>query len=104
MDFYVGLLGMEIVHNRTQDHEYLGSLEGLPDAKIKFVILKLPDNDLALSAHVIELIEYVQPKGTLVEARLCDVGHVISPLSQTIVSACTSGCQPKECRSIACEP
>lgn len=74
LDFYVGLLGMEIVHKRSQDHPYLGTLVGLPGASIRYAILKLPDGGAVASNHLIELIQYLEPQGGEIAPRPCDAG------------------------------
>lgn len=72
LDFYAGLLGMTVMHTQTGDNAYTRTLVGLPDAKLKAALLRFESAN-GQHGHVIELIEYLQPKGRKVEARPCDV-------------------------------
>lgn len=74
LEFYVGLLGMEIVHSQVQDNEYTSKLVGIPGAKLKAVLLKFPGISAGTSGHVIELMEYLAPKGIKIVTQPCNVG------------------------------
>jgi catechol 2,3-dioxygenase-like lactoylglutathione lyase family enzyme len=66
-------LGFELVHFQEQSNEYTGKLVGLPAAHLKAALMKLADTAPGLSGHVIELIEYVTPKGQHLRPKPCDI-------------------------------
>lgn len=72
--FYVGLLGLEHVHTQIQDNEYTRKLVGIPGAKLKAVLLKFAGIAPGLSGHVIELMEYIEPRGVKIDTTPCNVG------------------------------
>lgn len=74
LPFYTDLLGLEVVHTQIQNNEYTRKLVGIPGAILKAVLLKVPDLDAGLSGHMIELMEYVQPKGIKIDTTPCNVG------------------------------
>jgi lactoylglutathione lyase len=59
LEFYVGLLGFEIVAQQEKEGGYLGEIVGYPEAHVKMAHLRVPG-----SQHVVELFEYVAPQGT----------------------------------------
>jgi catechol 2,3-dioxygenase-like lactoylglutathione lyase family enzyme len=59
LEFYCGLLGLEIVAQQEKEGGYLGAIVGYPDAHVKMAHLRVPG-----SQHVVELFEYVSPQGT----------------------------------------
>ncbi len=59
LDFYHGLLGLEIVGRQEKQGGYLGAIVGHPDAHVKMAHLRVPGSE-----HVVELFEYVAPAGT----------------------------------------
>lgn len=66
-------LGFELVHYQEGKNAYTEKLVGLPGAHLKAALMKLKDTPAGLSGHVIELIEYVSPKGEHLRPRPCDV-------------------------------
>ncbi|GJH14549.1 glyoxalase/bleomycin resistance/dioxygenase family protein [Caballeronia novacaledonica] len=74
LEFYVGLLGMEIVHEQLQDNAYTRELVGVPGAKLRVVMLTFPDVNAGISGHLIELVEYIEPKGVKLDLRPCNIG------------------------------
>lgn len=74
LKFYVDLLGLELVHTQEQDNEYTRKLVGVPGAKLRVAMLKVPGAAPGLSGHLIELVEYVEPKGVKLDTRPCNVG------------------------------
>jgi lactoylglutathione lyase len=62
LEFYCGLLGLEIVAQQEKHGGYLGEIVGYPDAHVKMAHLRVPG-----SQHVVELFEYVAPQGTTPE-------------------------------------
>ncbi len=73
LEFYVGLLGMEVVHQQVQDNDYTRTLVGIPNAKLRAALLKFPDQEAGLSGHVIELNEYIQPRGPKQDTSPCNL-------------------------------
>ncbi|MER9189631.1 VOC family protein [Mesorhizobium australicum] len=74
MPFYTDLLGLEVIHTQIQDNEYTRKLVGIEGAILKAVLLKVPSLDAGLSGHIIELMEYIQPKGVKIDTKPCNVG------------------------------
>jgi catechol 2,3-dioxygenase-like lactoylglutathione lyase family enzyme len=66
-------LGFELVHYQENRNEYTDRLVGLPGTHLKAAMMKFRDAPPSLSGHVIELIEYVTPKGTRLQPKPCDV-------------------------------
>jgi catechol 2,3-dioxygenase-like lactoylglutathione lyase family enzyme len=66
-------LGFEVVHLQEQQNEYTEKLVGLKNAGIKVAMMKLAGVPAGLSGHVIELVQYLSPQGTLLSARPCDI-------------------------------
>jgi lactoylglutathione lyase len=63
IEFYTGLLGLELVHRQTQDNAYTRRLVGYPDARLKVAQLAVPGQPRVYSTHDLELVEYQQPRG-----------------------------------------
>ena len=63
VDFYTGLLGMELVHRQDQDNDYTRALVGYPDAVLRVAQLAVPGRPAGVSTHDLELVEYVVPRG-----------------------------------------
>jgi lactoylglutathione lyase len=61
--FYCGLLGMEVAARQVQHNEYTSKLVGYPDAHLKVAMLSLPGAFAGPSNHILELVEYVHPRG-----------------------------------------
>jgi catechol 2,3-dioxygenase-like lactoylglutathione lyase family enzyme len=64
IDWYTNVLGLELVHRQRQDNEYTRALVGFPDAILEVAQFRIPDVTPAHSTHMLELVEYVQAKGT----------------------------------------
>lgn len=56
--FYVDLLGCELIWQREIREAYFGEIVGFPGCVVKAAHLRMPG-----SAHVLELFEYVAPRG-----------------------------------------
>jgi lactoylglutathione lyase len=67
--FYTEGLGLELVHRQEQDNPYTHALVGYPDASLRIAQLRIPGVVPAPSGHVLELIEYVRPRGDSVEVQ-----------------------------------
>ena len=63
LEFYVGLLGFELVHRQTQDNPYTRRLVGYSDASLLVAQLAIPGQPRHLSTHDLELVQYVRPRG-----------------------------------------
>ena len=42
LEFYCGLLGLELYHQQVQHNEYTAKLVGYPDAHLKVAMLRIP--------------------------------------------------------------
>lgn len=73
LSFYCGDLGLELVHQQENHNEYTEKLVGLPGARLKAALLKFA-SPAGPSGHVIELVEYVHPKGVKLDGTPCNVG------------------------------
>ncbi len=74
LPFYTDLLGLKVVHTQIQDNDYTRKLVGIDGAILKAVLLKVPGLNAGLSGHIIELMEYIQPKGVKLDTKPCNVG------------------------------
>lgn len=63
LEFYCGLLGLEIVTQQVQHNEYTAKLVGYEDAHLKVAMLRIPGAFVGPSNHHLELVEYVHPRG-----------------------------------------
>jgi lactoylglutathione lyase len=82
--FYRDILGLRLVHRQESHSQYIAALVGFPGAHLRVAMLALPGRSAsAMSTHDIELIEYVNPRGTASPARRCDPGtaHVAFAVS-----------------------
>jgi len=62
-DWFVRVLGLELVHRQRQDNAYTRELVGMPDAVLEVAQLQVPGVPPARSTHMLELVEYVTPRG-----------------------------------------
>ena len=77
--FYTQLLGFESIMEKEVCSESFGIAVGLKDAKAKLVMLKLPDNNT-----LIELFEYINPKGKKIKSNspnTISTGHIALEVS-----------------------
>lgn len=72
--FYRDLLGFTLVHTQEQANEYTSKLVGYPDAHLKVAQFALPGQPRGLSSHDLELVEYVNPRGTRGDINICNPG------------------------------
>jgi lactoylglutathione lyase len=62
--FYRDVLGLELVHQQEQSNEYTSRLVGYPGASLRVAQLSYRDAPSGtLSSHLLELVEYVSPRG-----------------------------------------
>lgn len=69
LEFYVGLLGCQVLWRREITDKYFRDIVGFPDCVVKAAHLSIPG-----TAHTLELFEYVQPRGTSADVRTNNPG------------------------------
>ena len=74
IDWYTRVLGLELVHRQRQENEYTQILVGIPGAVLEVAQFAVPGVPPARSTHMLELVEYVTPRGP-----------AIAPLAPNIV-------------------
>ena len=72
--FYRDVLGMELVHEQEQSNPYTRKFVGYPDAHLKVAQLRIKGRQPGRSGHLLELVEYVAPKGQKVDTRTPNPG------------------------------
>jgi catechol 2,3-dioxygenase-like lactoylglutathione lyase family enzyme len=72
--FYTGQLGFQLLHTQEQSNDYTRKLVGYPDAHLRIAQLVVPGQPRGLSSHDLELVQYLQPRGTRGEAEICNPG------------------------------
>ena len=66
VDWYVGVVGLELVNRQRQDNDYTRTLVGMADAVLEVARLKIPSRSPGSSDHLLELVHYVAPAGARV--------------------------------------
>jgi catechol 2,3-dioxygenase-like lactoylglutathione lyase family enzyme len=61
--WYRDVLGLELVHRQRQDNAYTKVLVGIPGAILEIAQFKVPGVSPGASTHMLELVEYVTPRG-----------------------------------------
>jgi catechol 2,3-dioxygenase-like lactoylglutathione lyase family enzyme len=61
--WYTDVLGLELVHRQRQENAYTQVLVGIPGAVLEVAQFKLPGVSPGASTHMLELVEYVTPRG-----------------------------------------
>lgn len=61
--FFCDLLGFTVVHRQEQNNPYTSRLVGIPEVHLKVIQLALPKGQAMWSGQILELVEYVSPKG-----------------------------------------
>lgn len=72
--FYRDILGLELIHQQVQHNEYTSKLVGYTDAHLIAAMLKIPAKTPGVSGHVLELIQYINPRGGVLDTQPCNVG------------------------------
>jgi catechol 2,3-dioxygenase-like lactoylglutathione lyase family enzyme len=67
--FYSDTLGCELLATQEKDGGYLAAIVGYPDAHVRMAHLRVPGSD-----HVIELFQYLAPKGGNADVEPPNVG------------------------------
>ena len=63
IDWYTRVLGLELVHRQRQENAYTQVLVGIPGAVLEVAQFAVPGVPPARSTHMLELVEYVTPRG-----------------------------------------
>ena len=69
LEFYAGLLGCEVAWRREIHDKYFCDIVGFPGCRVRAAHLRIPG-----SAHILELFEYVAPRGALADVRTNNPG------------------------------
>jgi catechol 2,3-dioxygenase-like lactoylglutathione lyase family enzyme len=69
LEFYQGLLGCEVLWRREIDEEYFRRIVGFPDSRVRAAHLRIPG-----SAHILEIFEYISPRGVPADVRTNNPG------------------------------
>jgi lactoylglutathione lyase len=69
LEFYVGLLGCEVLWRREIEEKYFRDIVGFPECRVRAVHLRIPG-----SLHILELFEYVIPRGVQADVRTNNPG------------------------------
>jgi len=69
VEFFRDVLGLELLFEREIRDAYFAKIVGLPDCVVKAALFRLPG-----SSHHLELFQYLQPPGRIVQPRPCDPG------------------------------
>lgn len=67
--FYRDLLGCEVIAEQEKRGGYLAAIVGYPDAHVRMAHLRVPGGE-----HVIELFEYLSPRGARADVEPKNVG------------------------------
>lgn len=71
LEFYQGILGMELLGLMDREGEDISRIVGFPDTLLKIAFLRLPQ----AGGVTLELIQYVHPKGRPVDTLRCNSGN-----------------------------
>ena len=63
IDWYTRVLGLELVHRQRQDNAYTQKLVGVEGDVLEVAQFAVPGVPPARSTHMLELVEYVTPRG-----------------------------------------
>jgi catechol 2,3-dioxygenase-like lactoylglutathione lyase family enzyme len=73
-DFYTRVLGLELVHEGRFNHPYTGRQVGYENADLLAAAFRLKGKKPEASTHILELIEYIHPKGRKVDTHTLNPG------------------------------
>jgi catechol 2,3-dioxygenase-like lactoylglutathione lyase family enzyme len=74
VEFYTKVIGMEVVHTQEQANEYTSRLVGYENAHLKVAQLHIPALTKQRSGHLLELVEYVNPRCDPTDTATCRPG------------------------------
>ena len=69
LEFYAGLLGCQVLWRRDIEEQYFRDIVGFPECRVKAAHLRLPG-----TAHILELFEYITPRGAPADVRTNNPG------------------------------
>ncbi|HEX9114566.1 MAG TPA: VOC family protein [Anaerolineae bacterium] len=72
--FYRDTLGLELVHRQEQANAYTRKFVGYPDAHLRVAQFRIAAWPVPRSGHLLELVEYVAPRGVKVDTRTLNPG------------------------------
>lgn len=72
--FYRDMLGLELVHRQEQANAYTRKFVGYPDAHLKVAQFRIKGTAFGRSGHMLELVEYVAPRGVRVDTQTKNTG------------------------------
>jgi glyoxylase I family protein len=70
IEFYQGILGLELIGTMERKGDEISRIVGLSDAHLRIAFLLLPNS----AGITLELIEYVSPRGAPIDVRPCNPG------------------------------
>lgn len=73
-DFYTRVLGLELVHEGRFNLPYTSKQVGYENADLLAAAFRLKGKQPESSSHILELIEYRNPKGTKLDTRTINPG------------------------------
>jgi len=73
-DFYTRVLGLELVHATRHNHPYTSRQVGFEHADLLAAAFRLKGVKPEASTHILELIEYRNPRGTKIDTRTNNPG------------------------------
>lgn len=74
VDFYCNKLGLQKVTEVAAAGKNMEDLTGVEGASLKAVLLKFPKN-MQVDLPIVELIEYVKPRGKYIDRKNNDIGN-----------------------------
>jgi catechol 2,3-dioxygenase-like lactoylglutathione lyase family enzyme len=74
IDFYTNVIGMKLVHTQEQQNEYTSRLVAYENAHLKVAQLSIEAMNQARSGHLLELVEYVNPRCEPTDTATCRPG------------------------------
>jgi len=74
IEFYRDVLGLDLVHRQEQANAYTRKFVGYPDAHLKVAQFRIAAAMPTRSGHLLELVEYVAPRGERVDTRTLNPG------------------------------
>jgi len=69
LEFYVGLLGCQVLWRREIEEQYFRDIVGFPQGRVRAAHLRIPE-----SPHILELFEYLAPRGAPADVRTNNPG------------------------------
>lgn len=67
VEWYVSVLGLELVSLAHRDPDFSSRVTGIPGAELRIAYLRAPN-------AAVELIQYLSPRGVVIDTRTCNIG------------------------------